>query len=159
MIKLVSKVFVIVLFSCLLAFVFNHYKTSPFSWAWNPPASVFPNISDFQTMQQLLSDPALVVIDVRDRLFYEAGHLPGARNWPLAEAERSLNTWLKSIPVRARVLLYCSDSTCHMAEDLATKMAAFNYLPTIYAPGFDGWEAAGGSIETMMFAEPTGGIK
>ncbi len=158
MIKLFSKVFVIVLFSCLLALTFNHYRTNSFGWAWAPPASAFPGISDFQTMQQLLSDPALVVIDVRDRLFYETGHLPGAKNWPLAEADQ-LDKWLQSIPVRSRILLYCSDSTCHMAEDLAVKMAAFNYLPTIYTPGFDGWEAAGGAIESMTAEATTGGAQ
>lgn len=60
----------------------------------------------------------VVVVDVRPRLEFDAGHLPGALNLPLPELERRL----KELPSDVAVVAYCRGRYCLMAY------AAVDYL-------------------------------
>jgi rhodanese-related sulfurtransferase len=50
-------------------------------------------------------DPDLVVLDVRERDAYEAGHIPGARHIPRGQLELRVDNELPD--PTARILLYC----------------------------------------------------
>lgn len=60
----------------------------------------------------------VVVVDVRPRLEFDAGHLPGAMNIPLPELERRLKEFAEDVEVVA----YCRGRFCLMAY------AAVDYL-------------------------------
>jgi len=78
---------------------------------------------------------AVVLVDMRTRREYAAGHLPGAISVPITELDRRF----KEIPRAPRVVLYCE---CPR-EDIAT---AYVFLKTqgyanhaVLEDGFDGW--------------------
>lgn len=60
----------------------------------------------------------VVVVDVRPRLEFDAGHLPGALNVPLPDLERRL----KDLPRNVEIVAYCRGRYCLMAY------AAVDYL-------------------------------
>ena len=77
----------------------------------------------------------VVLVDMRTRREYAAGHLPGAISVPITELDRRF----KEIPRAPRVVLYCE---CPR-EDIAT---AYVFLKTqgyanhaVLEDGFDGW--------------------
>ena len=78
---------------------------------------------------------AVVLVDMRTRREYAAGHLPGAIWVPITELDRRF----REIPRTPRVVLYCE---CPR-EDIAT---AYVFLKTqgyanhaVLEDGFDGW--------------------
>ena len=60
-----------------------------------------------------------LVVDLRDTKDFEAGHWPGARNLPEAQAER----WGKLLPRKRLVIFYCSHggSSMQIARDFGRK--------------------------------------
>jgi len=66
----------------------------------------YPNISraDLLTAKQAFDSNQAVFVDVRDRMYYESGHIPGALSIPLSElgsrvGELDPNDW---------IILYCT---------------------------------------------------
>jgi len=55
----------------------------------------------------------LVLVDVRPRLEYESGHLPGAIAMPLDELEERL----AELPQDKRVVVYCRGKYCQFADE------------------------------------------
>jgi rhodanese-related sulfurtransferase len=87
----------------------------------------------------------LLVIDVRGASEYAAGHLPGARNIPLA----ALPDRLGEIPRESRVVTYCNmQHPGHSrGEQAAARLSERGYHAAALAGGFPGWRDAGLAVE------------
>jgi rhodanese-related sulfurtransferase/DNA-binding transcriptional ArsR family regulator len=68
-------------------------------------------ISSQQLQQRLDSGDDIVVIDVRTRVEYDAGHIPGAVSVPLDE----LTGRLDELPPEAEIVAYCRGPYCVLA--------------------------------------------
>jgi rhodanese-related sulfurtransferase len=86
---------------------------------------------------------SVVVIDVRPRQEYEAGHIPGALSVPVDELDERVAT----LPVRKDIVAYCRGPYCVMAYDAVAKLRASGRRARRLADGFPEWRAAGLPIE------------
>jgi len=148
---LLVKAFVITVLSVAVAAGFNHIRKNSLEWDWRPPSPAAPVIEDFGEFQAALARPETVLVDAREDIFYEIGHIPGAISLPLDQTdEAALAVWQKTLPQSAVVIIYCSDPLCPMADRLAQKMFALGLSPSVFKPGFDQWELAGRPVESDL---------
>jgi rhodanese-related sulfurtransferase len=89
----------------------------------------------------------LFVIDVRSPKSYQAGHIPGAVNVPLADTAR------RAAEVRAqagnrRIVTYCSCPTEHLSTEAAVELAKHGVMNvSALVGGYLDWVAGGGRVE------------
>jgi rhodanese-related sulfurtransferase/DNA-binding transcriptional ArsR family regulator len=80
-----------------------------------------------------------VVIDVRPREEYRAGHIPGALSIPLDELE----TRLGELPARKEIVAYCRGPYCVMAYEAVARLRARGRRARRLTDGFPEWRASG----------------
>ncbi len=81
----------------------------------------------------------VVVIDVRPRDEYAAGHIAGALSLPLPELPRRL----RELPRRKLIVAYCRGPYCVLAPEALTLLRARGFDARRLADGFPEWRAAG----------------
>ena len=81
----------------------------------------------------------VVVIDVRPRLEYAAGHIAGARSVPPDEVERHLH----DLPEDAEVVAYCRGPYCVYADDAVRALTRNGRRARRLEDGFPEWKRAG----------------
>ena len=96
-------------------------------------------------VKRLLDQEAgrVVLLDVRSREGYAAGHLPGAVNIPFEE----LPARLKELPKQKDVITYCWNVTCLLCTKAAYVLASKGYRAREMIGGIEEWEKAGFPVE------------
>lgn len=89
--------------------------------------------------KRLRSGDHLVVLDVRPKDEFDAGHLPGAVSIPLAELERRL----KQVPKNLEIVAYCRGPYCAFAPEAIRVLIKRGYKARQLEDGFPEWSAAG----------------
>lgn len=146
---LLAKALIITMVSVSVAAGFNQMRENSLEWDWRPPPPTAPTIEDFSEFQATLTRPETVLVDAREDLFYEMGHIPGAVSLPQDQTDAiALAAWQKTLPPNAVIIIYCSDPLCPMADKLAQKMLSLGLSPSVFKPGFDQWELAGLPVES-----------
>jgi len=92
-----------------------------------------------------IADGLVTVLDVRPADEFAEGHLPGARNIPLAELERRL----KELPKTVEVVAYCRGPYCVLAFEAVAALRAKGFKAVRLEDGFPEWKAAGLIVETQ----------
>jgi rhodanese-related sulfurtransferase len=82
---------------------------------------------------------AALFIDAREALDYLDGHVPGAANLPVEN--------LPAAGGPVPLVVYCSDTACGRAEELAGRLAARGFKVRVMPDGMSGWAAAQGPVE------------
>lgn len=82
---------------------------------------------------------SVVVLDVRPRQEYRAGHIAGAVSIPVAELPRRL----RELPARKEVVAYCRGPHCVMAFDAVAALRRHGRRARRLVEGFPEWKAAG----------------
>jgi rhodanese-related sulfurtransferase len=86
-----------------------------------------------------LQDGDVVVLDVRPRLEFAAGHIQGARSVPLDELEARL----AEIPAGADVIAYCRGSYCVYAHEAVRRLRTAGRRARRLEDGWPEWRLAG----------------
>ena len=94
-------------------------------------------------LMRRLDDPRTVVIDVRPREEYEAGHIPGALSVPLGE----LDARLSGLPRRSEIVAYCRGPYCVLAPQAIEMLRAAGLRARRLQEGFPEWRLAGLPVE------------
>ncbi len=81
----------------------------------------------------------VVVVDVRPRLEFEAGHLPGAVSIPLEELSRRLS----ELDPDTSIVAYCRGPYCVLAAQAVAELRAAGLRAERLAGGPPDWHAAG----------------
>lgn len=92
-----------------------------------------------------LADGLVTVLDVRPEDEFAKGHLPGARNIPLADLDRRLS----ELPPDAEIVAYCRGPYCVLAFEAVAALRARGYRAARLEDGFPEWQAAGLAVEIL----------
>jgi rhodanese-related sulfurtransferase len=81
-----------------------------------------------------------VIVDARSQEAYARGHVPGAISIPVAAGLFGHRRQLGSAPKNARILVYCQNTQCPWARDVAARLLADGFARTaVYPAGWEGW--------------------
>lgn len=97
-----------------------------------------------EELARRLVDGRIIVLDVRPQDEFAEGHLPGARNIPLAELERRLS----ELPTDTEIVAYCRGPYCVLAFEAVAALRAKGFKAVRLEDGFPEWKAAGRAVET-----------
>jgi rhodanese-related sulfurtransferase len=85
-----------------------------------------------------------VVVDVRPRLEYEAGHIPGAVSMPIDE----LDAGLDELPRSREIIAYCRGPYCVYADDAVRLLRARGFTARRLDSGYPEWARAARPVES-----------
>lgn len=88
-------------------------------------------------LRRRLDEGGVVVLDVRPRTEYDAGHIRGALSVPMGE----LKTRLGEIPQGTDVVAYCRGPFCVYADDAVRLLSRMNRPALRLEDGFPEWAA------------------
>ncbi|MCP5195645.1 MAG: sulfurtransferase [Gammaproteobacteria bacterium] len=128
-------------------------------------ASHPPRLIEPESLQALLSDPALLIVDLCDAATYAAGHIPGAAHLNYAELIRAkppamgllptaeqLSAVLSRLGLTAErpVVAYDEEGNGRAARLLWTLTALGHQQLSLLNGGIHAWDAAGGALEAQL---------
>jgi rhodanese-related sulfurtransferase/DNA-binding transcriptional ArsR family regulator len=90
-----------------------------------------------------LDDRRTVVIDVRPRGEYDAGHIPGALSIPLGD----LRARIAELPVSSEIVAYCRGPYCVLAPQAIELLRGAGLRARRLADGLPEWRLAGLPVE------------
>lgn len=96
-----------------------------------------------EELKRRLKDRSVMVLDVRPRDEYCAGHIPGARSIPVAELEARL----KELPKNREIVAYCRGPYCVLADEAVALLRARGRNALRLEQGFPDWKAQGFPVE------------
>lgn len=92
---------------------------------------------------KLLKQNRVVVLDVRPRREYEAGHVRGSRNIPIKELKKRLT----ELPDDREIVAYCRGPYCVFADEAVKLLHERGYRVRRLDTGFPEWQLAGLPVE------------
>jgi rhodanese-related sulfurtransferase len=105
---------------------------------------------DRQALLERVKKRGVIVLDVRPREEYDAGHLRGAISVPLSELKRRL----EKLPRNREIVAYCRGRYCLMAIEAVELLRAKGYQATRLNLGVPEWRELGFPIETTEEVRP-----
>ena len=93
-------------------------------------------------LQALIDQGKIMVIDVRPRIEFDHGHLPGAVSIPVDE----LPARLASLPKRRRIVAYCRGAYCLFADEAVALLRKEGFNAVRLDGGWPEWVAEGRAI-------------
>jgi rhodanese-related sulfurtransferase len=93
-------------------------------------------------LKRRMKEGRVVLLDVRPAEEFAAGHIPGARNIPLA----ALKKGLASLPKGRQVVAYCRGPYCLLSDDAVALLRAAGREAVRLEQGFPDWRAQGGPV-------------
>lgn len=107
------------------------------------------NIVALEEVEALLARGDVITLDARPRVFYELGHLPGARSLSREDFSTDFPALEPVLRVPGRTLLiYCSDVSCEDGARVARALQERGVGPLLlFAGGVAEWETAGKPLE------------
>lgn len=96
----------------------------------------------FQEFERKVSDGLVTVLDVRPPDEFDQGHLPGARNIPLAD----LRIHLATLPRDREVVAYCRGPWCVLAFEAVAMLRAGGWTAHRLDGGLPEWRRTGREI-------------
>jgi rhodanese-related sulfurtransferase len=97
----------------------------------------------FEELQVRLERGKTVLLDVRPQSEFEAAHIPGARNAPIAELESLLPTLKK----RLELIAYCRGPYCVFADEAVELLRSHGFKAHRLELGLPDWQAAGHPVQ------------
>jgi rhodanese-related sulfurtransferase len=88
----------------------------------------------------------VILLDVRPRIEYEAGHLPNAVSIPIDELEQHLD----ELPPDKTVVAYCRGPYCVYADEALALLAGKEYRVARLEEGVIEWQSAGYALEKTV---------
>jgi len=85
-----------------------------------------------------------LLLDVRPRTEFEAGHLRGAVNIPIEELSARLN----ELPRDRRIIAYCRGEYCLMADEAAQLLISHGFDVVRLEGGWPEWQSEGRPVKT-----------
>jgi rhodanese-related sulfurtransferase len=97
------------------------------------------DVVDREELAARLRRGEVLVLDVRPRPEYAAGHIAGARSVPITELRRHL----RALPKDTDVVAYCRGPYCVYADDAVRELNRRGFRARRLIDGFPEWKRAG----------------
>lgn len=94
-------------------------------------------------LRRRLRDENVVILDVRPRREFEAGHIRGARCVPFDE----LTDRLRDLPDDGEIVAYCRGPYCVFADEAVAVMKSKGYRAMRLTEGYPDWHSRGYPVE------------
>jgi len=105
---------------------------------------------DRNALAALLKSDAVIVIDVRPREEYDAGHLPGALSWPLPE----ILDRIPELPAGKTIVIYCRGPYCLLGDAAQEQLSKRSIQTLRLDVGVIDWNNAGLPIQRSPGYKP-----
>lgn len=99
---------------------------------------------DHDVLVQRAKRGDVIVIDVRPKVEFQAGHITHALSIPVTDLE----THLRDLPKDREIVAYCRGPYCLMSYDAVNVLRQHGYKARRLADGFPEWQAGGKPTET-----------
>ena len=92
-------------------------------------------------VKPLLAKGEILLVDARDTLAYEAGHIPGAVSLPMDTFNERIAAFTANVPQTKPLVIYCASIRCRLAHEEAALLGAqFGYADVREMPcGYAEW--------------------
>jgi rhodanese-related sulfurtransferase len=98
---------------------------------------------DARELMERLSNGNVVVLDVRPKTEYQAGHIPEALSVPVDTLEAALQT----LPRDREIVAYCRGPYCVFSDEAVALLRSRGYRARRLGQGLPDWRAAGMPVE------------
>ena len=96
-----------------------------------------------EDLESRLDREEVVVLDVRPKAEYQAGHIPGARSIPVDELEGRLD----ELPEKQDIVAYCRGPYCVFSDEAVQKLQEAGRKALRLSGGLPDWGAEGRPVE------------
>lgn len=97
-------------------------------------------------LQRRMKQGLVTVLDVRPEDEFALGHLPGARNIPLAQLKRQL----AKLDRKTEIVAYCRGPYCVLSFEAVAQLRKLGFKARRLQDGLPEWKAAGLPIESAL---------
>lgn len=98
-----------------------------------PPRSGPPNPAPIHWPEAklLVAASRAVLVDVRHKSMYDAGHIPGAISLPESSPPQEFVTFLNQQPAGIMIIVYCSSTSCSQSARVANRFVHEFHWPSV----------------------------
>jgi len=97
------------------------------------PGATAPNPAPthWQAVKALVAAGRAVLVDVRHKSMYDAGHIPGAISLPEASSPEEFTAFLNQHPTNLTLIVYCSSVSCSQSARVANRLVTQFQRPSV----------------------------
>ena len=119
---------------------------SPIAAPVAPPAATPPTVSaapiasgavqnpvatHWAEAKPLVASGQAVLVDVRHKSMYDAGHIPGAISLPETSTPEEFTAFLNQYPTNLTIIVYCSSTSCSQSARVAGRLVTQYQRPSV----------------------------
>ncbi len=152
--RLIFEIFIIFIISISSSFFYALIKKIelfPYDTKIYIFSKKYPEIKLLRT-NEILKMKNIVIVDARERIFYEKGHIKGAINIPYDEIEILPYEFLKNLDKNKEIVIYCDGGYCEASFIVAEFLIRNGFKNiSVYIDGYPEWEKRGLQIEKNIY--------
>lgn len=100
------------------------------------PANLNPAPIHWREAKPLVTTGQAILVDVRARPAYDAGHIPGALSLPESSSPEEFAAFAQQHPTNLTVIVYCSSTSCSQSQRMAARLVqTYQYASVKFMTG------------------------
>ncbi len=142
------------IFSALLFAIFKKIEIFPENTKVYLFSKKYPEIKFLNTIEllKLYKNGNIIIVDARERVFYEKGHIKSAINIPYNEFEIYPEIFLNLLKKDKDIIIYCEGGYCEESFIVAEFILKYGFKNIyVYIDGYPEWEKRGLPREEFSF--------
>lgn len=97
----------------------------------SPAVEPNPTVIHWAQAKPLVAAGQAVLVDVRHKAMYDAGHIPGAVSLPETSPPEAFTDLLEQHPTNLTLIVYCSSTSCSQSARVATRLVTQFKRPSV----------------------------
>jgi rhodanese-related sulfurtransferase len=108
-----------------------HAVTTTLAAPTTPPAALNPAPIHWLQAKPLVATGQAVLVDVRAKGMYDAGHIPDAISLPETSSPEEFTAFLNQHPTNHTLIVYCSSISCSQSARVASRLVTQYQRPSV----------------------------